>query len=342
MSKIIILCLISFTSLVLILLYSKFAKTIGLYDKPNERSTHTKPIPLGAGLTFILCLTPSVFYFKYTGLIESNSYYMLLIGALFCTVLGFVDDVRHLSAKFRLIVQFIISLSTLLYLTNFLNITFEVKFLPFNIPVISLIFGVLFVMWMVNLFNFVDGIDGLLGSQVFVYGLFFSYFCLISNNSALSLVYLALSALTLPFLIFNWRPAKVFMGDAGAYFLGFCFAFLGLVGKIEYGQSLVANVILMSPIISDATYTLILRAQKRKKIFGAHRDHLFHIMLDSKKLKPCKIVTLYSLLTVFLTAPTAYFSTVKTEYAVLICAITYASTLLIYIWVKKTFKTNLA
>jgi ABC-type multidrug transport system fused ATPase/permease subunit len=335
-----LLILVFFSSLLLVKGYQIVASSLGLYDVPNTRSSHSKPIPLGAGITFVISLIPAVIYLKWAGFVTSNSFYLLAAGATLCTLLGFIDDLKHLSAKFRLIVQFVVSVGTMLYLTNLLKIPFDVRFLPFDVPVVSFIFGVLFVMWMINLFNFMDGLDGLLGSQVFLYGIASYGLCYLSGNSALGIVYLLISALTLPFLIFNWRPAKIFMGDAGAYFFGFCFAFLGLVGKIEYEQSLVAQVILMGALIFDATFTLISRALRSKKCMGAHREHLFHRLKDNLRLRTSRIVSIYILLTAFILFPISIFSIKFSNYAVQICLLTYFLLLTFYIFSVKKLDQN--
>ena len=238
-------------------------------------------------------------------------------------MLGFIDDLKHLSTKFRLIVQFTVSVGTMLYLTDLMRIAFEVRFLPFDVPVISFVFGVLFVMWMINLFNFMDGLDGLLGSQVFIYGIASYVLCYLTGNSSLGFVYLLFSALTLPFLIFNWRPAKIFMGDAGAYFFGFSFAFLGLVGKIEYDQSLVAQVVLMGALISDATFTLLYRLFKTGECMGAHRNHYFQLLKHKYNWRTSKVVISYALSTVFVFFPLSLIIRDYNQFGVYICLTLY-------------------
>jgi len=328
----ILLLVVFFSSLALIKAYKKLADTLGLLDIPNDRSSHKKPIPLGAGVTFALCFAPAAFYLRWTGYLSSDSFYLLGLGALFCTILGFIDDLKPLTAKLRLIAQTSVACISMLFLTNMLQIPFEVRFLPFNVPIISFIFGVLFIIWMINLFNFMDGLDGLLGSQAFLYGIASYFLCLFSGNHSLGAVYLLFSALTLPFLIFNWRPAKIFMGDAGAYFFGFSYAFLSLVGKIEYDQSLVAQVVLMSVLIADATFTLFFRIVKTKGCFGAHRNHCFQLIKDNYLWRTSKIVSLYIALTIFVFFPLSLFAIYMSSESVYICFGTYLILGLLYIY----------
>ena len=328
---------IFFSSLILIKSYQRVTHTFQLYDTPNNRSSHTKPTPLGVGLIFAFILVPSVIFLKWAGYIDSSSFYLLAGGATLCTLLGFIDDIKHLSPVFRLSIQFAISTGVLVYLTNFLSIPFEVRFLPFDIAFISLTFGILFVMWMTNLFNFMDGLDGLLGSQVFVYGVASYFLCYFSDNHDLGLVYLFFSALTLPFLILNWKPAKIFMGDAGAYFFGFSFAFLGLVGKIEYDQSLVAQVILMGSLISDATYTLIYRITTADNCFTPHRLHFFQRLKDDLKWRSSHIVVAYLLVTVFILFPISFAAIVFSDHALKFCFLSYSLSLAFYLVLKKKY-----
>lgn len=336
-TKLVLLVTVFFSSLILVRAYQKIACILGIYDIPNNRSSHNKPTPLGAGLTFSLCLIPVVLYLKHSSVFYTDSIYLFLGGALICAILGFWDDIRPINAYYRLVVQFCLSTVTLLYLTDFLSIPFDIKFLPFNIPIVSFVFGVLFIMWMVNLFNFMDGLDGLLGSQVFVIGICAYFLSSINNNAQFGLIYLVFSALTLPFLLFNWRPAKIFMGDAGAYFFGFSFAALGLMGKIEHSENLVAHVILMGALITDATFTLILKVISKGSVFTPHRKHLFQVLRYKYKLRTSRIVYIYLTATVAWFFPWSILALIFPNYSVLFCFVSYVSLLPAFFIMRKNY-----
>lgn len=335
---IILVSFIFLSSLILVKIYQKIACFFSIYDIPNNRSSHNKPVPLGAGITFSLCIIPVIFYLKLNYSVYSNSLYLLLFGSMICALVGFWDDIRQLHTYFRLFIQFILSLGTMLYLTDGLNIPFNIRFLPFDIAVLSFLFGILFIMWMINLFNFMDGLDGLLGSQVFILGICSYFLSAWSGNYSLGILYLVFSALTLPFLLFNWRPAKIFMGDAGAYFFGFCFAVLGLIGKIEYSESLVAHVILMGALITDATFTLILKVITTGSLFSAHRKHLFQILRYKYLLRTSRIVYIYLIVTVAWFFPWSVLALIFPNYSVLFCFISYASLLPIFFVMRRNYE----
>ncbi len=310
-------------ALALTLGYKRLAVGLGLYDVPNHRSSHSTPVPIGAGVVFLLCSAPAMVILQYFKIISFNTCKLFLCGTLLCTLLGFVDDIKPLSAMKRLSVQFFLALWVILELTQYLEISFEVKFIPINSVIVSVLFGVLFVMWMVNLFNFMDGMDGFLGSQSSLFALGSAGLCYYSGNLGLAYAYLVLLAVLLAFLVFNWRPAKLFMGDAGAYFLGFSFALLGLVGKVELEQSLVAQVILMAVVISDATLTLLVRLYTTHRMFQGHRTHGFQKLKIQKEMRGSRIIGLYSLLGFAWCMPLSFLAVTYPQLSVLFCLIAY-------------------
>lgn len=310
-------------SFLLIRLYKNLAGKLNLMDKPNARSSHSVPTPRGAGVVFLFCILPVIGFIFYIEGIGLKPFSLLLAGSAFYTLLGFLDDVKTLSAYQRLLPQLAIAVWLLLSLTNYLEIPFEVKFIPIESQALSFVFGVLFVCWMVNLFNFMDGLDGFLGGQSFLVGLAGYALCVYQGQESLAVLYLSISAIVLPFLYFNWRPAKVFMGDSGAYFLGFFFALMGLLGKIEYNLSLVAQIIVMGTLICDATMTLFFRLIITKKIFKAHMTHGFHLLRHKHGWRTSRVAFLYMSITAFWFFPWSMAAVNKPDYSVLFCFLSY-------------------
>lgn len=323
-----ILFIVFLESFLLVKAYKGLASKFNLVDKPNERSSHIAPTPLGAGVVFLFCLLPAIaaiFYLEGLGL---KPFYILVAGSLVYTIMGFIDDVKALPALFRLVPQVVVSVWILLELTSFLEVPFVVKFLPWDSQLLAFGFGVLFLCWMVNLFNFMDGLDGLVGSQAFVIGLSSFALSLMQENQNVAVLYCLISIIILPFLYFNWRPAKVFMGDAGAYFLGFFFAVLGLFGKIEFNLSLVAQVIVMGTLICDATLTLLLRIASTGRAFKAHRTHGFQILRHKYKWRTSRIALSYVALTAFWFFPWSILAVYYPSIAVFICFLSYSPVLI--------------
>jgi Fuc2NAc and GlcNAc transferase len=133
----------------------------------------------------------------------------------------------------------------------------------------------LFVTWMLNLYNFMDGIDGLAGGQACSAALGIFILSQRHGNTPLALCALVLSAASLGFLFVNWHPAKVFMGDVGSGFIGYLFALLGLWGVTDRVFPFSSILILLTYFIVDASWTLLRRSVRGERIWDAHRDHAY-------------------------------------------------------------------
>jgi Fuc2NAc and GlcNAc transferase len=192
-------------------------------------------------------------------------------GGLLIAAVGLTDDIRPLPVLPRLVAQFLV-------------VGFAVFMLPIheavlNIPLVLFKIILFFAgVWFINIFNFMDGIDGLAGGYASAAAVGF-VFC-IQNTITVEQwnleVYNILVFVTIPFIIFNWHPAKIFMGDIGSTFIGFCFFCLGLQGLLFGNKIMFSFVIIMSFFWIDATITLARRYLRGKKIFSAHKEHAFH------------------------------------------------------------------
>lgn len=249
--------------------YIELSPRFNLLDIPNERSLHQTPVSRGGGIIFSL-LSGIGFLFFYSDLLK----FQFLIGVICAwgiAAVGFLDDKIRLPAKARLIVHFILS---------FLAIsTFESSFWSeffFGFPSwILLLAGVFYLVWMTNLYNFMDGVDGISSVQCIFVSSVMAILCWMHHFSALSLVFSILTACVLGFLIFNWSPAKVFMGDAGSGYLGFLLGFLSLISCERGAVSLPVFFLLMSVYFADSGLTLVKRILEGKSPVQAHREHLY-------------------------------------------------------------------
>jgi Fuc2NAc and GlcNAc transferase len=250
----------------IILLHSiiKLNKFLGLVDIPNNRSFHRIPTPSGGGIAIVLIILIS--NYKYIDICPE-----FFIGAFLISIVGLVDDIKALPVFPRLLCQMMV-------------IGSMVVFLPTKAPImgihIYIIKTILFFagVWFINIYNFMDGIDGLAGGYANAAAVGFLY-C-IQNTLLVEQwnldIYNQLIYVTMAFLIFNWSPARIFMGDTGSTFLGFTFFSLG-VRSLVFGNYIIYSfVIIMSFFWIDATITLARHLKLRSGIFKAHKEHAFH------------------------------------------------------------------
>ena len=263
-----------------------FSKKEGLVDLPNERKIHKIPVSRLGGvaiwastmLTFLFLVLLS--YYPYGSLVSG-----ILLGSSLIFLLGLVDDVYNLDAKFKFIVQILIT--TVVYLlgvkvdmtsvsTN-LGLGLDLGFLSYPITLF----------WIVgisNAVNFIDGVDGLAGSVITVNAITLAIVALAMRppNSISALIAFILAGSMLAFLTFNFNPAKIFMGDSGALFSGFLLASLSITGVMKGATIaiLLPFVILAVPIL-DITYSSLRRIFKGKSPFVADAEHIHHKLLKA-------------------------------------------------------------
>ncbi|MEL0105587.1 MAG: glycosyltransferase family 4 protein [Rhodospirillaceae bacterium] len=235
---------------------------------PNERSSHAIPTPTGGGLAVIVI---SIMAWH---LISNNAgtpyhFAALIVATVGIAAMSFVDDLRSLPITIRLAVQ-IFAVTYVLQATP-ASVVYFGGFLP---PVWDLLFAGILWLWFINLFNFMDGIDGIAGVETISIGCGISGVVLLAGLSpALGWLSLIFISATIGFLWWNWHPAKIFLGDVGSIPLGFIFGWLLLMLAAE-GQW-PAAVILSLYYLTDATLTLLSRALRGQKIWQAHKKHFY-------------------------------------------------------------------
>lgn len=243
-------------SLTAAILQSKFGSKI--QDIPNERSLHAKPTPRigGVGLMAgVLCGWAWMF---------SSQVWWLLLPLIGLFVVSLLDDVHNLPVKQRLLVHL---LAAAILVAGSGLLTQE------GAVVAALV--LLFTVWMTNLYNFMDGSDGLAGGMaLFGFGVY-GIAALLGDNDTFAMLNFSVAAAALGFLYYNFPPAKVFMGDAGSIPLGFLVASMGLWGWQLGCWSAWFPLLAFSPFIVDASVTLVKRTLRGVKITEAHREHYY-------------------------------------------------------------------
>src|SRR5574340_1048001 len=234
-----------------ILIRSKSGK---LVDIPNKRSLHTEPTPRTGGVALIAGIMSG-----WMLLIQFIPWWIVL-PALGLFVLSLVDDIRSLSAQTRLIGHF--AAATLLLLGAGIDWLWM-------LPVLLLI------VWTTNLYNFMDGSDGLAGGMALFGFSFYGIAGLMNGNEAFAMMNLAVAAAALGFLFHNFPPARVFMGDAGSIPLGFLAGAFGVWGWQLGLWPAWFPLLVFLPFVADATFTLVRRAIAGEPVWKAHRDHCY-------------------------------------------------------------------
>ena len=249
------------SSILLCWLYLPLARRLQFLDRPNERSAHSEPVPHGGGVAILLALALGVL----VAWPWSPGYTVIAGLGLLLMVVGVVDDVWNLSVRLRMAVYTLCAL------------LLAWQLLP-GMPALSLVVIALACLWMVNLYNFMDGIDGLAAVQ-----------CILACFSAALLAWgrgvqgaeeyatfcLLLAVAQLGFLLWNWPPARLFMGDAGSIPTGLMLSGLALLGWSQDILNPACWLILLAVFIADASYTLLWRLFTGQPITQAHSLHAY-------------------------------------------------------------------
>ncbi len=226
-------------------------------DRPNPRSLHAHPVPRTGGLGIMLGVLAAALW------LGPASYVAVLALAFALAIFSVIDDVKGLPVFARLLAHLAAAAA------------FVALYAPEGFPLLGALAGIVAVAWMTNLYNFMDGSDGLAGGMaVFGFGAY-GFAAWLGGDAALAGLGLAIAAAALAFLVFNFHPARIFMGDGGSIPLGFAAAALGLLGHWRGLWPLAFPVLVFSPFIVDASVTLARRLARGERVWQAHRSHYY-------------------------------------------------------------------
>ena len=255
-------------------LLQRNAGRLQLIDVPNERSSHEKPTPRGGGVAIVLACALGMPLLAWCDLLSLRTTIGLLAGGLLVAMIGFMDDRGHVSIRWRLSAHFAAAGWVLAWSDGVppLHIYGQVV----DLGSVGLILAGLYIVWVLNLYNFMDGIDGIASVEAITvcFGGALLYWMEAPQSKSWSAPLLVAFAV-LGFLFWNFPRAKVFLGDTGSGFLGFALAALSIVAAREVSAFLWSWIILLGVFIVDATVTLFRRAYRREKLYGPHRSHAY-------------------------------------------------------------------
>lgn len=297
-----------------------------ILDIPNERSSHTVPTPRGGGVGFVTVFVGVMSVWVLTGAMSWRLWSLLVAGGVVLAVTGWLDDRYQLSARSRFLVHSAVAGFAVWNLGGLPALQFG----PWELYVGAwgLILATVGVVWSINLYNFMDGIDGLAGGQAVVVALAGGGFLAAAGDWELARVSWLLSAAVAGFLAWNWSPARIFMGDVGSGFLGYMFAAFAIGSEQRGSVPLVAWVLMLGVFVVDTTATLIRRWRDGERLATGHRTHAYQLAVQAG-LTHGQVAGLVLVLTTFLVGLVA----VGLRYPMLFLPIaTVVTTILLVVW----------
>lgn len=263
-------------SIIITPLIKKFAFLIGATDRPNHRKVHQSIMPRLGGLAIFISFLIGLIILR-----PVNEFSLaILAGCLIIIITGLLDDLLELPARYKLIGQ-IASACTVVFGGDlqvvFINLPFGAQ-LQFGL--LSIPFTILWIVGITNAINLIDGLDGLAAGVSSIALITISGIAFLQGNIYVATVGLIVIASTLGFLIYNFHPAKIFMGDTGALFLGYIISVLSLLGfKNVTFISLIIPVIILAVPISDTFFAILRRIIHKKPLGAPDKQHLHHCMM---------------------------------------------------------------
>ncbi len=251
----------------------RYALSRQVLDIPSARSAHTLPMPRGGGVAFVIGVLVTVPYLEGARFLAPNGSIALVSAGVFIASLGFLDDHGHVPSFWRLVGHLIAGIFALYWVGGLPTLSFAG--ITLSPGALSNTLALFYLAWLLNLYNFMDGIDGLAGIEAFSVCLGMAGLYWLTGDEGLMVIPLVLAAGVLGFLCWNFPSARIFMGDAGSGFLGFIFGVLSIQSAHVNPLFFWSWLILLGVFIVDATYTLLCRAVRLEKVYQAHSMHAY-------------------------------------------------------------------
>jgi UDP-GlcNAc:undecaprenyl-phosphate GlcNAc-1-phosphate transferase len=272
----------------------KLAHRIGAIDVPkDDRRVHSVPIPRIGGLAIYFASLVGIIFFSN---LSSQKIIGFIIGSSIIVGTGFIDDLRPLKAKTKLLLQILAAMVIyyfgfrISFFTNFFNPVEMVFLKSLSFPI-----TVLWIVGVTNTINLIDGLDGLAAGVSLIVAITLAYVTLTFNRFDIFMLSLILIGSLLGFLPYNFNPAKIFMGDTGALFLGFTLAAITIDGVMKT----VSTVVIFLPILAlglplfDTSFAIFRRIKDKKPIMSPDKGHLHHRLLSLGLNQKRAVLTLY-------------------------------------------------
>ncbi len=250
-----------------------YAIAFNIVDIPNSRSSHKYKTPRAGGIAIVIAFYVGLSISFWLGIIEQQLFVAATGAGFLVAIIGFLDDLGHVPFVWRLFVHTCASLWALYWL-GISGTLINAGYSHHLILLIS-IAAAIFLVWLLNMYNFMDGIDGLAASEAVFIALSGAFFSWLVGSTEVTYAFLILASASLGFLVWNWQPAKIFMGDVGSGFLGVTLGVITYSAIIRDEMNPWCWLILFSAFLTDATITLLRRITLGEVWYQAHHNHAY-------------------------------------------------------------------
>lgn len=277
-----------------VFIYKKIAINYQIFAHPNFRTLHEVSVPRGGGIVFSCIFVIGVLFLWCNNLLSKELFLILGVGGGLASIFGFVDDIYNIKASYKLLIQICLSSWIVFWLEGHVYI----KHLEFLNEIINPLL-IFFLVWMINAYNFMDGIDGMAVSGAFyITGTLTLILLIVNGSPELILMFILLMASVGGFMLFNWPPASIFMGDSGSVFLGYLFGSFILVTIVRDELTLWTWLVIFGYFFADTSVTQIARIILVKEYFKPHRSHAYQNLarILGSHFKVTSGVTMYHLM----------------------------------------------
>ena len=305
--------------------FCHYATRNGLIDTPNHRSSHSAPTPRGGGIVIVLLATSLWIFATALDILSLNQGLALIVAGATAAAAGYMDDKGHLSKRTRFSAHILASSLVVILLSPMPTVVVSASYTVdlnqlrwFPIVMVAIV-------WLTNLYNFMDGIDGIAASHALCALAASGATLYIMGEVDQSKLLILLFAIVFGFLIWNWPPAKLFMGDVGSTYLGIMFGTLALITAETL--SIWFWIIILATFIGDASWTLMIRIFSGQNWREAHRLHAYQ-KISPTQLRHKSTALLYSLFTLLWLFPLAYITAANPSYFFVTITLAYAPVLL--------------
>lgn len=259
-------------------LVRRYALSRSLLDRPNHRSSHVVPTPRGGGLAVAVTSLGLIALAMAAGLVSMRPGGALLGGGIIVAAVGWIDDHRGLGAPVRAVAHLLAATWSVGWLGGVPSVTLGTTRLELGWS--GSLLAIVGTVWLINAYNFMDGIDGIAGVTGVIAGMFGSLL-LMRVDPAIALVSAIVAGSCAGFLKWNWPPARIFLGDIGSGLLGFLFATCAIGAESRGGPGVVPWLLLLGVFVVDATVTLLRRVLRSERWYEAHRSHAYQRLIQA-------------------------------------------------------------
>lgn len=307
MTEIVILVSSFIISLILVKTIKYLSISYGIHDIPNGRKIHKERIPTMGGLAIFSTIWIVMFGLDIAGIVAfENIMFKIFAVSIAFLIVGMIDDIVGLTAKFKFIVQMSSGIAFFFWINNNTIVLFH-DILLSNI-ILAFLF-LFFFTFMSNSINFTDGMDGLCAGISIIYSI--TLFIIAQNTGCIYAAYLLIAQIgaLFGFIMFNYYPAKIFMGDTGSLFLGSIFTMVSIILIYFRPDIVLAFIIIFTYLIIDVMLAVIRRLIMHKNIFKADKLHIHHIIDNRLRRQKVSVLIIYLINAVFAVLGILYYYT---------------------------------